>query len=278
MSPSQRSLELVCNLSRSQSDQSIIHLRLTDGLSLPNSPNSASSFVILRVRLPILTAPVRLASLLLHSQIMSDGLRPCPLFHTTHPAASNTDGPSSLWLKLGRSSLLMTLPSPRPKKDHSYQTDQMYYSTRIIASVIGVAGAGFRLSLILNAVGHEMATADLEIQKIAKEISLFSLILKQVGRTMEAAESLVSQSALDSAKEITFQSQTIFNEVKEMVEMSQQRDANGNLQSITIAQRVRWCFKKQRVRYLLGQLESLKLSLSIMLQILLLGKTIATTR
>lgn len=154
----------------------------------------------------------------------------------------------------------------------------MYRSTSIIASVIGVAGAGFRLSLILNAVGHEMATADLEIQKIAKEISLFSLMLKQVGRTMEMAESLVSQSALDAAKEITAQSQTVFNEVKEMVEMSQKRDENGNLRSITIAQRVRWCFKKQRVRYLLGQLESLKLSLSIMLQILLLGRSIAASR
>lgn len=151
-------------------------------------------------------------------------------------------------------------------------------SNSIIASVIGVAGAGFRLSLILNAVGVEMATADLEIQKIAKEISLFSLMLKQVGLTMEAAESVVSQSALDTAKEITSQSQTIFNEVKEMVEMSQKRDANGNLRSITIAQRVKWCFKKQRVQYLLGQLESLKLSLSIMLQILLLGKSITAAR
>ena len=149
---------------------------------------------------------------------------------------------------------------------------------RVIASVIGVAGAGFRLSLVLNAVGVEIATADLEIHKIAKEISLFSLMLKQVGLTMEATESIASLGALDTAKEITSQSQTVFNEVKDMVEMSQKRDSNGHLRSITIAQRVRWCFKKQRVQYLLGQLESLKLSLSIMLQVLQLGKVVAASR
>lgn len=144
--------------------------------------------------------------------------------------------------------------------------------------MLEVAGAGFRLSLLLNAVGVELATEDLEIQKIAKEISLFSLMLKQVGLTLEGPESIASQAALDTANEIAEQSQTVFSEVKGMVEMSQHRDANGNLQSITIAQRVKWCFKKQRVQYLLGQLEALKLSLAIMLQILQLGKTIAASR
>ena len=144
--------------------------------------------------------------------------------------------------------------------------------------MIGVAGAGFRLSLLLNAVGGELATADREIQKIAKQISLFSLMLKQVGQALQGVDSIASQAALDTAKEITAQSQTVFNEVKEMVEMSQQRDANGTLRSITIAQRVKWCFKKQRVQYLLGQLDTLKLSLAIMLQILQLGKIIAASR
>ncbi|MCJ1269936.1 hypothetical protein MMC22_009829 [Lobaria immixta] len=145
----------------------------------------------------------------------------------------------------------------------------------IKSSVLQVAGAGFRLSLLLNAIGVQL---DRDIQKIAKEISLFSLMLKQVGQTLQEAESIASQAALDTANEITAQSRTVFHEVNEMMEMSQQRDGNGQFQSITIAQRVKWCFKKQRVQYLLGQLETLKLSLAIMLQILQLGKTIAAAR
>lgn len=132
--------------------------------------------------------------------------------------------------------------------------------------------------MILNAVGVELANADVEIQSIARGISLFSLMLKQVGMTLEESESIASQSALDTVKEITGQSQLVFDEIKNMVEMVQKRDDKGNLRSITVAQRVKWCFKKQRVQYLLGQLESLKLSLSIMLQTLQLGKRIAKSR
>ena len=109
----------------------------------------------------------------------------------------------------------------------------------IIASVIGVAGAGFRLSLILNAVGVELATAEVEIQSMARGISSFSLMLKQVGMTLEESKSIASQSALDTAKEITGQSQVIFDEIKNMVEMVQKRDDKGNLRSITVAQRIK---------------------------------------
>lgn len=148
----------------------------------------------------------------------------------------------------------------------------------IIASIIGVAGAGFRLSLILNAVGSEIANAECDIHSIAKGISLFSLMLKQVGMTMEAGKTVASQSAIDTATEIRDQSQVVFDEIKNMVDLAQARDDKGNLRSITIAQRIKWCFKKRKVQYLLGQLESLKLSLSIMLQILQMGKAIAATR
>ena len=148
----------------------------------------------------------------------------------------------------------------------------------IIASIIGVAGAGFRLSLILNAVGSEMSNAECDIHSIAKSISLFSLMLKQVGKTMEEGKLIASQSAIETVTAIKDQSQVIFDEIKNMVNLAQGRDDQGNIRSITIAQRAKWCFKKQKVQYLLGQLESLKLSLSIMLQILQMGKAIAAQR
>ena len=148
----------------------------------------------------------------------------------------------------------------------------------IIASIIGVAGAGFRLSLVLNAVATQISNAECDIHNIAKGISLFSLMLKQVGKTMEEGRTVATQSALDTATEIRDQSQVVFDEIKNMVDLAQARDENGHIRSITIAQRVKWCFKKQKVQYLLGQLESLKLSLSIMLQILQMGKAIVATR
>ena len=169
-------------------------------------------------------------------------------------------------------------PARRRREDirSSVTANAMRHS--IIASIIGVAGAGFRLSLVLNAVGTQISNAECDIHNIAKGISLFSLMLKQVGKTMEEGRTVATQSALDTATEIRDQSQVVFDEIKNMVDLAQAKDEYGYIRSITIAQRVKWCFKKQKVQYLLGQLESLKLSLSIMLQILQMGKAIVATR
>ena len=169
-------------------------------------------------------------------------------------------------------------PTGTQKEDmHSSVTaNAMRHS--VIASVIAVAGAGFRLSLVLNAVGTDLSNAECDIRSIAKGISLFSLMLKQVGKTMEEGRTVATQTALDTVTEIRDQSQVVFDEIKNMVDLAQAKDENGHIRSITIAQRVKWCFKKQKVQYLLGQLESLKLSLSIMLQILQMGRAIVATR
>ncbi|KAI4123509.1 MAG: hypothetical protein LQ338_005233 [Usnochroma carphineum] len=148
----------------------------------------------------------------------------------------------------------------------------------IIASILGIAGAGFRLSLVLNAVGVEMATADIEIQNIARAISNYAFTLKQLALTLESAKSIATQSAMETAEQIADQSQMVFDDIKEMTELDQRKDEQGNLRSIAVNQRVKWCFKQQRLQYLLGQLESLKLSLSLMTQVLQFGKLLMSIR
>ena len=149
-------------------------------------------------------------------------------------------------------------------------------------AITGVAGAGFRLSLALNAVGtesalrHEMASADIEIQVIAKKISDFSLMLKQAGKIVEENRTIASPTAIDTVAEIKDQGEKDFDEIKSMTEMVQKRDEQGHFKGIEVAQRVTWAFKKRKMQYLLGQLEYLKDSLAIMLQTLQLGKEIAS--
>ena len=144
--------------------------------------------------------------------------------------------------------------------------------------MLAIAGAGFRLSLVLNAIGVEMATADVEIQNIARAISNYAFTLKQLALTLETVKSITTQSAMETAKQIANQSQVVFDDIKEMADLDQHKDEHGNLRSIAVNQRVKWCFKKQRLQYLLGQLEALKLSLSIMLQVLQFGKLLVSVR
>ena len=149
-------------------------------------------------------------------------------------------------------------------------------SLGVIASVICVAGAGFRLSLILNAVGCQIASAGLEIHSISKGVTLFSLMLKQVGQALQAPDSVHSAEALETAQEITNECRLVFDEIQEMLDKVTTQKGDGSL-APSIQQRFRWCFKKGRVQYLLAQLESLKMSLVVMLQILQLGKMMAMT-
>ena len=117
-------------------------------------------------------------------------------------------------------------------------------------------------------------SAGLEIHSISKGISLFSLMLKQVGQTLQAPDSVHSHEATQAAKQITDECQQIFDEIEHMLDKVRSRRQDGSY-GPTLAQKFKWCFKKHKVTYLLAQLESLKLSLSVMLQILQLGKMMA---
>ncbi|KAF3394651.1 hypothetical protein F1880_005118 [Penicillium rolfsii] len=139
------------------------------------------------------------------------------------------------------------------------------------ASIIRVAGAGFRLSLLLNAAACQLAQSRIEIHSIAKGISLFALTLKHLGQAFEKAEFGRTTEATEKAWEIASQGQLVFVEIEHMLDKLQGTDAHEDLSRIPVQERLKWCFRKQHVTYLLAQLESLKLSLIVMTRILQLG-------
>lgn len=145
-----------------------------------------------------------------------------------------------------------------------------------IATVIGVASQGFRLSLLLNAVGCEIASTGMEVSSISKGVTMFALMLKQTGTMLQQADSVHSKEAVETAKQIADDCNRVFEEIEEMLDRSRTKKTDGTF-GPTVPDRFRHCFKRHRVTYLLGQLESLKLSLSVMLQILQLGKLMANT-
>ncbi|KAK2740351.1 hypothetical protein FQN55_008932 [Onygenales sp. PD_40] len=141
-----------------------------------------------------------------------------------------------------------------------------------IHSVLSVAGSGFRLSLLLNAVGCEVASAGIDVHSIAKGLSLFVTVLKHVGRKLQTRDSPHSWDALNTAKEISMQGRAIFDDIEIMLDKAQQQDGTP------VQERFIRSFKKQHVTYLLAHLESLKLSLMVMVQVLQLGKLAAAKR
>lgn len=148
----------------------------------------------------------------------------------------------------------------------------------IESSSVQVAGEGFRLSLLLNAAACQIAQSGIEIHSIAKGVSLFSLALKQLGQALQAPDLSHSREAVDKTWDIADQGERIFIEIEQMLNKLKGTDTHEGLKTLSLQQRVKWCFKKHNVTYLLAQLESLKLSLMVMLQTLRLGALINTNR
>lgn len=61
-----------------------------------------------------------------------------------------------------------------------------------------------------------------------------------------------------------------------MLDKVRSRKQDGTI-SPSIPQRIKWCFKKHGIEYLLGRMDRLQMSLSLMLQIIQLGSTMAST-
>ncbi|KAK5787816.1 hypothetical protein VI817_010313 [Penicillium citrinum] len=116
-----------------------------------------------------------------------------------------------------------------------------------------------------------LAQSRIEIHSIAKGISLFALTLKHLGQTLETKDLDRSVEATEKAWEIASQGQLVFVEIEHMLDKLQGTDTDDDLRRIPVQDRLRWCFRKQHVTYLLAHLESLKLSLIVLQRILQLG-------
>lgn len=148
--------------------------------------------------------------------------------------------------------------------------------TEIVASILGVAGAGFRLSLILNAVSCEIANAPAEIHSISKSVTLFSLHLKQTAAVLEQPDSICSNEALRTTEEVLEESNAVFGVIDAMLDRVRTKRQDGT-HSPNVPLRIKWGFKKHSIAYLLGRMDRLQMSLALMLQIMQLGRTMAST-
>ena len=152
---------------------------------------------------------------------------------------------------------------------------RLIHVTEIVASVLGVAGVGFKLSLILNAISLEIANAPYEIKAISKSVILHSQLLKQTAAILDEAN-IHSQEAVKTTNEVLEETQAVFTDIDTMLNRVRSTRPDGSV-SPSIPQRFRWCFRKHSIEYLLGRMDRLQMSLSLMLQIIHLGITMAST-
>src|SRR4051812_13091504 len=88
------------------------------------------------------------------------------------------------------------------------------------ATFIGFASAGLKLSFTLYAFAAAIGSAGKEIRQSARDISLFSSVLKQLGVKMDEAykAGFVGNEAFDLTKEIIAECRSVFDELEMMIE------------------------------------------------------------
>jgi hypothetical protein len=165
--------------------------------------------------------------------------------------------------------------------DHSSVTSRRSASNTTVVTemnnILQLVAWGTRLSLALYEFGPSAPTAINDVSKLAKEVNLLALELRHVAVSLEHDRKLPSPDANRTVSEILAQSQALFQEIETIVPVKAARDERSTITdgSDTIVPNRSWEWSqntKLKVGYLLGHLDGLKLTLSVLLQCLYVAK------
>jgi hypothetical protein len=154
------------------------------------------------------------------------------------------------------------------------------------ATIIGFASAGLKLSFTLYAFAAAIGSAGKEIRQSARDISLFSSVLKQLGVKMDEAyrAGFVANEAFDLTKEIIAECRSVFDELETMIEKATTtekitvvkmeeddlnvKEVNRDKMTVSFGRRLLYLFQKAEISDQRNRLESLKTSLQVMLALI----------
>ncbi|KAF3031512.1 hypothetical protein E8E11_000362 [Didymella keratinophila] len=139
----------------------------------------------------------------------------------------------------------------------------------LAASIVQLGGAGVELSIKLHNFVTSTARADKDILDLAEDLDSTGSALDHVGSTLRAKNirTLASSQATNVALKIVKRCESIFAEVQYIIQKRWKVDKHGH-ETLTLAGKLSWPLKEQRVELIRKRLDSLKLSLSLLLDVL----------
>ena len=148
----------------------------------------------------------------------------------------------------------------------------------IIASVVQLADVGVRLSLRLYTIGETVASADDSIISISKNVSLTSSVLKELGQCLEKDQEtrITSENAFQTADRVVQECLEVFNSIDRTLTKSISRlgleDGAKKFKAVAALERLKWPFLQPEMQLLLSNLERLKSTLLLMLNVLIYAR------
>lgn len=133
----------------------------------------------------------------------------------------------------------------------------------IAAGLLEVASVGITLTRALHDLGTTAKEAGEQTDLLARNISHHCRALKNLGRQIKLDNPDHSAEALNVARELQQQSDIVLHQIKKLLP-SPKDDRNG----LSLKQRLIWSLRKSRVNHLVGQLEYLKSTVTLLLHVL----------
>lgn len=147
----------------------------------------------------------------------------------------------------------------------------------VVAAVAQLADYGFKLSVKLFTFGEAVYTADKSVRRISNDVSLTSTVLKDLSEVLKIDNSPhVSDRAIDAAQQTVKECLTVFKELDDALTKSlgnlgmlkDTEDKSKAKKSTMALERLKWPLKQQKMELLSRNLDRLKASLTLMLQVL----------
>jgi hypothetical protein len=143
----------------------------------------------------------------------------------------------------------------------------------LAASIVQLGGAGVKLSIELHNFITATARADKDVYDLAEELDATSSTLDHVGSTLRARHirTLASPKAIKHATKIVQRCKVIFDEVQDIIGKRWKANKHGE-KKLTWVGKLSWPLEKEKVELLRQRLDSLKLDLSLLLNVLQLAQ------
>ncbi|KAK3626765.1 hypothetical protein LTR56_019583 [Elasticomyces elasticus] len=145
----------------------------------------------------------------------------------------------------------------------------------LIAGIVGLVGAGAKLSIAIFDFASTIGHAGKELQNFGTEISQLCSFLQQLHILLNHAHFKHARTFVDDAERTVRQCQSAFVDVESIISGLRKKKGDDTFPSVDFVDKVKWTFKRSRVLALRSTLESCKLTLNVMLSTMQLAETLS---
>ena len=146
----------------------------------------------------------------------------------------------------------------------------------IIASIMQIADTGLRLSLKLYSFGEIVSTADKSIVTISKDVSLTSSVLRELGKVLNQDREVCSQNAVQTADGIVKECLGVFESMEAVLVKKLPNMGAGfsekTKRATVLLEKLRWPYLQPKLELMRTNLERLKSTLNLMLNVMTLAR------